>query len=64
MSKQADFRMFTINEAAEYFGISKYFVRQLVLTKKIPSVNAGKKYLINEKILKNYLKSGAELDKV
>ncbi|MCL1806596.1 MAG: excisionase family DNA-binding protein [Oscillospiraceae bacterium] len=55
----AAFRMFTISEAAEYFGLPKHFIRQLVLTKAIPSIKAGKKYLINEKILETYLQSGA-----
>ena len=54
----ATFRMFTINEAAEHFALSKYFVRQLVLTKTIPSVKTGKKYLINENVLENYLITG------
>ena len=59
MNTRAAFRMFTINEAAEYFGLPKLFIRQLVLTKAIPSIKAGKKYLINEKTLEIYLQSGA-----
>ena len=56
---KANFRMFTINGAAVHFGLSKYFVRQLVLTGTIPSVRAGSKYLINEKVLENYLIAGS-----
>jgi excisionase family DNA binding protein len=55
MTKRAPFRMFTINEASEYYGLPKHFVRRLVVTGEIPSVKAGKKYLINEKILEKYL---------
>ena len=61
---RAAFRMFTISEAATYFGVSKHFIRQLVLTNTIPSVKAGKKYLINEKNLENYLQSGAVCGKM
>jgi excisionase family DNA binding protein len=56
--------MFTINEAAEYYGLPKHFVRQLVLTKTIPSIKAGKKYLINENILENYLQNGVVFGKI
>ena len=58
MTKRADFRMLTINKAADFFGLSKHFVRQLVLTQTIPSIMAGRKYLINEKILEKYLHDG------
>ena len=59
MNSRATFRMFTINEAADFFRLPKHFIRQLVLTKAIPSIKAGKKYLINEKILENFLQSDA-----
>ena len=64
MTSHASFRMFTINEAATHFRLSKHFVRQLVLTKTIPSIKAGKKYLINENILEKYLQSGAVCGKI
>jgi excisionase family DNA binding protein len=64
MNDRANFRMFTINEAAEFFGLPKYFVRQLVLTREIPSIKAGKKYLVNENILVSYLQSGAKYGKL
>ncbi|MDR0326580.1 MAG: helix-turn-helix domain-containing protein [Oscillospiraceae bacterium] len=59
MTNRASFRMFTINEAAAFFGLPKHYIRQLVLTKQIPSLTAGKKYLINEKLLESYLLNGA-----
>lgn len=58
MNENVSFRMFTINEAATHFGLPKHFIRQLVLTRTIPSVKAGKKYLVNEKVLENYLIAG------
>jgi excisionase family DNA binding protein len=61
---RATFRMFTITEAADFFGLPKHFIRQLVKTKEIPSINAVKKYLINEDILTNYLKNGAVYGKI
>ena len=64
MTDRASFRMFTITEAAEYFGLPKHFIRQLVLTKVIPSIKAGKKYLINEKFLENYLQNGLNCDRL
>jgi excisionase family DNA binding protein len=64
MAERASFRMFTINEAAEFYGLPKHFIRQLVLTKSIPSIKAGKKYLINENILTNYLQSDAVCGKI
>jgi excisionase family DNA binding protein len=61
---RAKFRMFTITEAAEYYGLPKHFIRQLVLTKAVPSIKAGKKYLINENLLENFLQCGAVSDKI
>jgi len=64
MTDRANFRMFTITEAAEYFGLPKHFIRQLVLTKAIPSVKARKKYLINDKLLEKYLQNGLNCDRL
>jgi len=58
---RASFRMFTINEASEFFKLPKHFIRQLVLSKTIPSVMAGKKYLINEKLLERFLLNGVDV---
>lgn len=64
MNNRADFRMFTISEAAEYFSLPKHFIRQLVLTNTIPYVKAGKKYLINDKLLEKHLQSNADCGKI
>ena len=50
--------MKTINQAAEIAGLSKYFVRQLVLQQKIKFVKTGKKYLVNIESLIKYLNNG------
>jgi excisionase family DNA binding protein len=63
-NKHAPFHMFTISEAADYFGLSKHFVRQLVISKAVPSIMAGKKYLINERVLEKYLHDGVSCDKM
>jgi excisionase family DNA binding protein len=64
MIERANFRMFTISEAAEFFGLPKHFIRQLILKNEIPSIKAGKKYLINENILTKYLQNGAVYGKI
>ena len=64
MNNRASFRMFTINEAAEFFSLPKHFIRQLVLTRVIPSIKVGKKYLINEKNLEAYLLNSAVCGKI
>jgi len=64
MTERAPFRMLTINEASEYFDLPKHYIRQLVLTNTIPHIKAGKKYLINDKILEKYLQSGAVCGKI
>lgn len=58
-------KMRTIDEAiAEIVSldpntaITKNFIRSLVVSGKIPSVKAGKKYLINLDVLHNYLYNG------
>ena len=50
----------TIKEAAALVdGLTEYRVRQLCKSGKLPTVKAGKKYLINKDILLRFL-SGAE----
>jgi len=56
--------MLTIPEAAEYYNLPRHFIRQLVIQKKIQSIMAGKKYLINNKVLENYLTFGAVCGKM
>lgn len=51
-----------INQAAEIAGLSKYFVRQLVLQQKIKYVKTGKKYLVNIESLIEYLNNGDSQD--
>ena len=49
-------QMETINKTAKITNLPKYFVRQLVLQRKIKYVKAGKKYLVNVDNLIEYLK--------
>ena len=52
--------MLTIKEAAALVdGLTEYRVRELCRSGKLPTLKAGKKYLINKDILMKYL-SGAE----
>lgn len=52
--------MLTIKEAAALVdGLTEYRVRQLCKSGELPTVKAGKKYLINKDILMKFL-SGAE----
>ncbi len=55
-------RMRTIKEAVAEIkekdsktAVTQYFLRQLVLSKKIPYVMSGGKYLINMDVLEDYL---------
>lgn len=55
-------RMRTINEAAAeiraldpHTAVTPHFIRQLILDGKIPSVMAGRKYLVNLDGLQEYL---------
>lgn len=55
-------RMRLINEAYEEIktkdpgtAITKYFLRDLVVSGKIPTSRAGRKYLINMDMLESYL---------
>lgn len=56
--------MKTIKETAKILGLSKYFVRQLVLQNKIKYVKSGTKFLINLENLINYLNSGSTENEV
>lgn len=50
--------MLTIKEAAELVdGLTEYRVRQLCKSGELPTVKAGKKYLINKDILLRFLSS-------
>lgn len=50
--------MLTIKETSEKFNLPEHFCRNLVWQKKITYVKGGKKYLINEKSLIDYLNAG------
>jgi excisionase family DNA binding protein len=59
MNKTASTRMLTINEAAERApGLSKWRIRKMCISGKLPHLMAGKKYLINEQVLIGYLTKG------
>jgi len=48
--------MLKIKEAAQIVsGLTEYRIRQMCIKKEIPCVKAGKKYLINQSVLLNYL---------
>ena len=50
--------MLTIPEAAARTGLSKHYLRQLVLQGKIVYISAGRKYLINMNSLAAFLNKG------
>lgn len=47
-----------IKQADPYTALTEPALRRLVISKEIPSVRVGAKYLINMDILNNYLCSG------
>lgn len=48
--------MLTINEAASLVeGLTPYRVRQMCITRQIPCIMAGRKYLINKDKFLSYL---------
>ena len=49
-------KMLTIAETATNFGISQYAVRKWVNEGELPAVRIGKKYLLNEQVVENFLK--------
>lgn len=54
--------MLTIDQTAKRAGVAKHFVRQLVINKKVVSVSAGNKYLVNWERFVDYLNSGDQLE--
>lgn len=52
--------MVTIKEAAEKTGLSYYFIRKLCLEKKVVHIMAGRKVLINQEKLINFLNGEKE----
>ena len=56
--------MLTLREAAEAFGLSYYYLRQLALSGTIPAVRAGRsKILVNSDRLADYLANARLTDK-
>lgn len=49
-------KMLTIAETAANYGISQYAVRKWVNSGSLPAVRIGKKFLINEQVIENFLK--------
>ena len=47
-----------IKQADPYTALTEKALRRLILTKEIPSVKIGAKYLINMDVLNNYLFTG------
>ena len=51
--------MLKIKEIPTRFpGLTEHAVRQLLITKKLPAVLVGKKYLVCEQILADFLRQG------
>ncbi len=49
-------KMLTINEAAQFFpGLTKYRIREMCINREISCIKAGRKYLICEQVLSDYL---------
>ena len=46
----------SVKQAAEYTGISKYYIREYIKEGKVPYVETGVKFLINRSALEKYLK--------
>lgn len=53
--------MVTIKEAAEKTGLSYYYIRKLCLEKKVVHIMAGRKVLINQEKLINFLNGEQEV---
>lgn len=51
-------KMLSIAQTAKVIGLTKHYVRQLVLQDKIKYVRSGVKYLVNVDSLINYLNNG------
>ncbi len=51
-------KMLSIAQTAKVIGLTKHYVRQLVLQGKVKYVRSGIKYLLNLDSLINYLNNG------
>ncbi len=53
-------KMLTINEAAQHVpGLTKYRIREMCIKGEIPCIKAGRKYLICEQVLMDFLTNPA-----
>jgi len=50
--------MYTLQEAAEYTGLSYHFWRSACLHRKVCHVRAGNKFLLHRDVIDNYLQTG------
>ncbi len=49
-------KMITIKQAAQVVeGVTEYRIRQMCISGELPSFKAGRKYLINEEVLKKVI---------
>lgn len=56
MRENKPIKMLTIKEAAALFdGLTEYRIRQMCISGDLPCVRAGKKYLICEPVLLQYI---------
>jgi excisionase family DNA binding protein len=54
--QKSRFRMLTIKEAAECFhGLTAFRIRELIKSGELPHLNAGKKFLVCEQAIENYI---------
>lgn len=51
-------KMLSITQTAKVIGLTKHYIRQLVLQGKVKYVRSGVKYLLNMDSLINYLNNG------
>lgn len=52
----------TVNEAAEYTKIGRNTIRQLIKWKKLPVLRIGRKIIIRQETLEDFLKINEETD--
>lgn len=53
-------RLMSIIRASEYFGVSKYFLRQEIKNGSIPYIRSGTKYYISVDALTEKIKSSCK----
>ena len=54
---QVEPRVLTVKGAAQYIGMSQWFVRQLVYARTVPHILVGKKIMFDQSDLDEYLDS-------